>query len=135
MLEINNKTKFKINSKELGGITEKFLSQYRKKNKEISLALLGEKKMKELNNIYRGKNYVTDILSFAGEDGFLGELIICPKQIERQARLLKHSFKKEFVFIFVHGLLHLVGYTDETEKKKLDMIKRGEEFIYKISKL
>ncbi|MDD4902573.1 MAG: rRNA maturation RNase YbeY [Patescibacteria group bacterium] len=129
MIEINNKTQFKINKSSLKKVTEKFLRSRHLSGKDVSIAFIGDQKMRELNRRYRKKNCPTDVLSFAGEDDFLGEVIISPAQIKRQAGENGNSFQSELIFILVHGLLHLSGYDDETEKDRLRMIKIGEEFI------
>jgi len=158
MIEINNTTKTKIENKLIRKVSERFLLKYKLKNRELSIAFIGDKKIRELNSLYRKKDKITDVLSFSnifpltkgepkgvlsfsnifpltkGEpkgvlDNFLGEILINPNQIKRQAKDNNNTFKQELIFILVHGLLHLVGYTDETEKKRLKMIKLGEEFI------
>jgi len=90
---------------------------------------VGDIKIKALNKTYRGKNSVTDILAFPGEDNFLGELIIDLAQIRRQAKRFSPSFQDELIFILVHGLLHLVGYDDKSIKGKKKMIDLGKTFI------
>jgi len=82
---------------------------------EISLAVIGRSEMRKLNKIYRGKDKATDVLSF--EDGeqqgsktFLGEILICWPYLQTQAREMHHSNQKEFMVLFIHGLLHLLGY-------------------------
>jgi probable rRNA maturation factor len=138
MVEITNKTKQKINRSEIEKIVEEFLKHYKIKAKEVSIVFIGDKKMRELNKSYRGIDKTTDILSFNGEGDFLGEIIISPAQIKKQAReFSKGSFRKELIFILVHGLLHLLGYDDANEKGREKMIRIGEEFInnYKINLL
>jgi probable rRNA maturation factor len=152
MIEINNTTKFKIGRKGLIAAAEKFFNSRKLKNKDLSVAFISDNEIKKLNLAYRKKNKITDILSFGntpsfprerGRQGgarggfiergdFFGEIVISPAQIKRQARELGHSFEKELLFIFVHGLFHLVGYGDETEKDRLKMIKLGEDFIKKL---
>jgi probable rRNA maturation factor len=132
MIEINNTTKFKINERLLKKITEKFLVSRRLVKKDVSLALIGDAKMRQLNFKYRQKDKTTDVLSFSGEDAFLGEILINPAQIKRQAKENKNSFQAELIFILVHGLLHLAGYDDKTENSRVKMIKLGEKFIKKL---
>jgi len=132
MIEVNNTTKIKINKKLIIEIAEKFFKVYKLKNKELSIAFISDQKMRRLNKNYRGLDKTTDILSFNGEDDFLGEIIISPLMIKKQAKENKNPFKYELSFIFVHGLLHLIGYDDETEKGRLKMIKLGEDFLNKI---
>ena len=95
----------------------------RKKTKvDVSYVFVGEAIIKKLNNQYRKKNKVTDVLSFSETDqvfcqpGFLGEIIVCPRQAERQSKEYKVSLEKEVIKLSVHGLLHLYGYDHEKEQ-------------------
>ena len=130
-IEINNKANYKIDLKLVKKVVEVFGRAYKIKDQEISLAFVGAAEIKKINNIYRGLNQATDILSFAGEGDFLGELVIDYGQIKRQAGKFKNSAEKELIFILTHGLLHLIGYDDKTEKQRIKMVKMGEEFIKK----
>lgn len=86
-----------------------------RREQEVTLVFAGEQRMRTLNKRHRGKDSVTDVLSFFdGTAGYWGEIIICPEQLERQARELNTSYREELLFIVVHGLLHLGGYSDET---------------------
>lgn len=129
MIEINNKTRSNIDLKLIKKVGEKFLDIKRKKKYKVSIAFVGDKKIRELNQKYRGINKVTDVLTFAGEDNFLGEIIINYSQIKKQAKRFSNSIKQELIFILVHGLLHLLEYEDDTVKKKEHMIKMGEKII------
>lgn len=132
-VEINNLAKEKIDLKLVKKVISAFGQVYKiSKNKEISLAFVSDAEIKKLNNIYRGLNQAADILSFVGEGNFLGELVIDYSQIKRQAGSFKTSGRQELIFILTHGLLHLIGYDDKTEKSRLKMIKLGEEFIEKL---
>jgi probable rRNA maturation factor len=129
MLEINNRTKYKISAKKFAVAAEKFLKSKKLAKKTVSLVFIGDAVMRNLNRRYRGLDKTTDVLSFAGDDDLLGEIVISPAQIKRQAKENSNTFEQELVFIFVHGLLHLAGYNDDTEKKRTAMIKMGEKFI------
>lgn len=80
----------------------------------ISLVLVGDAKMKELNKKYRGKNRVTDVLSFEE----LNEIFICLPQAKRQAKALKHPLNCELTRLVVHGIVHLKGYEHEGSKRQ-----------------
>jgi probable rRNA maturation factor len=131
MIEIINKTRQKINIKAAEKAAKLFLFEHKLEDKELSVAFIGDKKMKALNRDYRGKDQPTDILSFAGDDGSLGEIIIDYQQIKRQAKEYSSSIDQELIFILVHGLLHLLGYDDESEEDRNKMINRGARFIKK----
>ena len=129
MVEINNQTKNKINSKLLKAVAEKFLVYYKVSKKEVSIAIVTDSTIKKINEQYRHQAKVTDVLSFVGEGDFLGEIVIDYAQIKRQAKEFNRKINDELIFILVHGLLHLIGYNDETEKDRLNMVKLGENFI------
>ncbi|PJA45079.1 rRNA maturation RNase YbeY [Candidatus Uhrbacteria bacterium CG_4_9_14_3_um_filter_50_9] len=96
-----------------------------KKHKRVSIAFVSEKEMRRLNNAYRGKDTVTDVLSFAlDEDGFIGELILSYEQAARQAKQMNHSVRTEIGFLIVHGILHLYGYDHEQSAQAKKMFAR-----------
>ncbi|MCY2902680.1 rRNA maturation RNase YbeY [Mycoplasmopsis arginini] len=97
-----------------------------KKNLSVDLLFVNKFKMKKLNNVYRNKNYTTDILSFpleaANELDFLdylelGQIIISPWKIKKQAMEFNHSLRREFCYIFAHGVAHLFGFDHQTEEE------------------
>lgn len=127
-IEINNTTKTKINTKLLKHAVDIFGKKFKRNNSSVSVAIVGEAAIKKLNAQYRHKNKVTDVLSFVEADrNNLGEVILCYSQITRQAKKLGHSIDEELVFIFVHGLLHLIGYDDKTTLGWQEMEKIGLE--------
>lgn len=129
-IEINNQAKHKIDLKPVKKVISAFGRAYKiNKNKELSLALVSDREIKKLNLAYRGLNRATDVLSFLGEGDYLGEIIIDYDQIKRQAGKFKNSARQELIFILTHGLLHLVGYDDKTDKARERMIRLGEKFI------
>ncbi|MFA4941749.1 MAG: rRNA maturation RNase YbeY [Patescibacteria group bacterium] len=128
-VEINNRTKNKIDLVLVKKVAEKFLESKNKKKFNVSIAFVSDNEIKNLNKRYRKINKVTDILSFAGEENFLGEIVISYAQIRRQAKKFNNKPKDELVFILVHGLLHLLGYDDRTETGRKKMEKLGDKFI------
>ncbi|MCK9438510.1 MAG: rRNA maturation RNase YbeY [Patescibacteria group bacterium] len=123
-IDINNLSKDRLNLSRIKLITEFFSKKYKLKG-DISIAFIGDKRMREINKAYRGFDKTTDVLSF--ED--LNEVIINIKQIKRQAKEFKKTFQSELDFILVHGLLHLVGFRDDSEKDRLKMISLGDKFL------
>jgi probable rRNA maturation factor len=123
-VDINNLSKDKFNLTRIKLIVEAFSRKYKLRG-DISIAFIGDKRMREINKAYRGFDKTTDVLSF--ED--LNEVIINIKQIKRQAKEFKKTFQSELDFILVHGLLHLVGFRDDSEKDRLKMISLGDKFL------
>ncbi len=139
MVAINNTTKQKINLTQTKKIVEQFLQVHKKNNWEVSVAIVGDQKMKRLNWLYRQSNKTTDVLSFRGGEfmgRYLGEVIINVNYLKRPAQYhsifsKKPSFNYLFYFILIHGLLHLIGYDDDTEQDRQKMIIRGQKFLAK----
>ena len=98
------------------------------KNVEVSLNLVGEAKIRELNKKYRGKDKVTDVLSFPLEEDKmvqygilpLGDIFICFSVAETQAAEEKISIEKKLAHLTIHGLLHLSGLDHERSKNEAD---------------
>lgn len=87
------------------------------KDVRVSVAFVSEADIKRLNAQYRGKNKVTDVLSFNLDEGeLLGEILLCYPQARRQAQELRHGVREELLFLLVHGLLHLHGFDHETAR-------------------
>lgn len=114
----------------------------------ISLNLVGESKIKELNKKYRNKNKVTDVLSFPmldmGSDKLrtknyelrtidLGDIFICLSFAKKEAKSENIDIEQKLAWLTVHGLLHLAGYDHEKSKKDADAMFEKEKLI--LSKL
>ena len=104
---------------------------------EVSVVITGSETIRNLNKESRGKDSVTDVLSFPvldyDEEGYiienpfdmdfnsgnvlLGDIVICAERAKQQAEEYGHSFEREMVFLTVHGMLHLLGYDHETGKE------------------
>jgi probable rRNA maturation factor len=90
----------------------------------VTLALVGDRRVRALNRQYRGVDQVTDVLSFTagspaerlrGLGPFLGDVVIATGVAARQARAAGHSVGTEYRILALHGLLHLLGYDHERD--------------------
>ncbi|MCL2521805.1 MAG: rRNA maturation RNase YbeY [Erysipelotrichales bacterium] len=94
---------------------------------KMSVIFVSDEAIKELNKTYRGKDKVTDVLSFPDNtNDYFGDCFIAPLQAFRQALEYGHSNLREMAFLAVHGYLHLTGYDHETKKEEEKMIARQE---------
>ncbi|MDR3559696.1 MAG: rRNA maturation RNase YbeY [Candidatus Pacebacteria bacterium] len=96
-----------------------------KKNITISMAVISEDEIRELNRTYRKKNKPTDVLSFAEhenrreleealagiEDVFLGELVLCYNDMVKYCAQNKVAIQEETARVISHGTLHLLGFS------------------------
>lgn len=136
MIEINNLTTNPIDGEFLKKVAEKVLdgesASWRKKEVELSIALIGQGRMRKLNKRYRGKNRVTDVLAFPESKVLLekfkvgplqktqslGEIVICLPEVKKNAKKYNTNFKKELINCLIHGILHLLGYNHEKMEEK-----------------
>lgn len=105
---------------------------------EVSLTLVEPEEIKEINAEYRNVDSVTDVLSFPQyecvedmpEEGelMLGDVVICVERAKEQAEDFGHSYEREFVYLFVHSLLHLLGY-DHMEDDEKAVMREKEEMV------
>ena len=98
----------------------------------ISVTLTDNETIHKLNLQYRGIDRATDVLSFAfreseepeiqGTIEELGEIIISVERAQEQSQEYGHSFKREIIFLTIHGMLHLLGYDhmEETERQEME---------------
>ncbi len=112
-------------------------------NYEIDVSLVDEETIQTINRDYRKIDRVTDVISFAFNDDtdprdqindektlrMLGEILICLPQAKRQAADIGNSEKRELSFLFVHGLLHLLGYDHQTKEEEETMFALQEEIL------
>lgn len=112
--EVNQEEGKKIKKDFFGHIIKKTLNFLEIKEANISIAIIGAPGIAEANKKYRGKNKVTDVLSFVYEKNPLeGEILICYDKIKEQAEKMRHSLEEELKILFVHSLVHLAGYDHE----------------------
>lgn len=135
MVEIKNLTQEKVDSNLLKRVARIVLKGENGKIEDISVAIITAEEIRKLNKKYRGKDKPTDVLSFeASEMDFsLGEIVICPAEIKQSAKELGLSFEKELARVFIHGLLHLLGYDHEKGFKEAKLMEQRQE--YYLSKL
>lgn len=133
MIEINNINNEEVDLQKIKDLAQRFLDKHDLNKKLVSIAFISKEEMRRINYKYRGIDTNTDVLSFTEDEGgnYLGEVLINYDKIKEQAKDFKNSKEKELDFILVHGLLHLLGYTDEGEENRQKMIKLGNEFLAK----
>ena len=119
---------------------------------QVSLTLVDEKTIKEINKETRDIDKITDVLSFPmlelpapsdfsnveEDDGnfdyetgeaLLGDIVICVQKVKAQALEFGHPEKREFAFLIAHSMLHLFGYDHMSEEEEKVMFLRQEEIL------
>ena len=90
------------------------------KKNYVSVSFAGDKKIIELNKQFRKINLPTNVLSFPSfiernKKIFLGDIIFSAETIFREAKRDKKSLKSHLIHLFIHGILHLIGYDHQTD--------------------
>lgn len=132
----------------MAGETLEYLFQKKiipvKKVKELQVSLLicGDSRIRELNREHRQKDKVTDVLSFPAHEDmrhsvygaptlFIGDLAICHPQTKRQAKKFNIRYMDEFIHLFFHGVIHLIGYDHEISEEEEILMQKWEEIALK----
>ena len=87
----------------------------------IAVRMTDDSELRRLNRDFSAHDEVTDVLSFQGEDGHLGDLAISWPAVLRQAKLHGHGADTELALLVVHGLLHLLGWDHATAAQRREM--------------
>ncbi|MFD2532384.1 rRNA maturation RNase YbeY [Gracilimonas halophila] len=95
----------------------------------VELVYVDESEIVRINEEHLDRDYITDIISFRYDDGaesedkssIEGTLFCCVPRIFEQSKEFSEPAEREFKRIFIHGLLHLIGYEDDTKAKKEEM--------------
>ena len=124
-IEINNLTTNPVNEEFLKEIVQKVLEE-EKKEGDLSIVFVGTGRMRELNKKYRRKNRITDVLAFRGNG--LGEIVICQREVKKNAKRYNFSFEKELARVLIHGVLHLLGYEHEISPEKAKIMEEKQEY-------
>lgn len=111
---------------------------------EVSVTLVDNVRIREMNAEFRDIDKETDVLSFplGDENGFevdpdtdailLGDIVISLEKAQSQAEEYGHSFKREVAFLLTHSLFHLLGYDHMTEDEEKEMFAKQEKVLQQL---
>jgi probable rRNA maturation factor len=120
MIELDNRTETTPDLEALERIARQMTPR------DLELILCDDETIRELNREYRGIDRPTDVLSFPLEGELpgqpLGSLVISMDRVREKARELGHGETEELTLLFVHGILHLLGYDHETDDGEMRRI-------------
>jgi probable rRNA maturation factor len=93
---------------------------------ELSVDITGHKRIQSLNRRFRGVDRTTDVISFrnAAPPALEGDIAINVHQAALQAKKMRHPLRREMRLLLIHGILHLLGYTDYEPLPRRRMFKR-----------
>ncbi len=105
----------------------------------ITVRIVDEDEGRELNRDYRGKDYATNVLTFAYDEGedmplpeglpLMGDLVLCRQVVEREAAEQGKALDAHYAHLSVHGMLHLQGFDHEVDAEAEEMEAREREIL------
>lgn len=125
-------------------VLQKGLDFHQKSAAEVSVVLVADDYIRELNLEYRGLNQATDVLSFAMEEEatafskaylpedvpeLLGDIYISVERTVEQANEYNHSLTRELCYLATHGLMHLLGYDHQNPEQTQTMREQEEKVL------
>lgn len=116
MIEFDNRTTLQLRT----DIVEAIAGLLTKK--EIELIITDAKEMQEINKEHRGIDKATDVLSFPYEEmpmSPLGSIVVCSEYVVQKSKEFGHTDDDEFALLFIHGVLHLLGYDHEVDNGEM----------------
>jgi len=117
-----NKVKFWIN--QVVNLEKKVVAR-------IDYNFVSDDELLEMNKKFLKHNYYTDVLTFSENRGnrLTGDIAISIHRVKENAALIKTTFDQELKRVIIHGILHLCGYNDSTDKEKETMRKRESKYL------
>lgn len=129
MIDLDNQSNYEVDISFLESISNDLT------NKDIELVLVNNEEIQKLNNEHRDIDKATDVLSFPLEFDFdgmpLGSIVISIDFVEVKAKELSHTQNDELALLFIHGLLHLLGFDHEVDQGEQRL--KEEELIKKFN--
>lgn len=117
------------------------LGSFGKKKALVDITFISDRRIKALNKKYMARDRATDVLSFvfkkpffSGDIGIVGDIYISSDMAFGAARRFGTGFRKELLLYTIHGVLHLLGFGDETAKEKKRIRKLEKKFLRKAEK-
>ncbi len=102
----------------------------------VGLHVCDDKVMSQLHFKYMGECGPTDVMAFAdGEGDYLGDVVVCWDEAERQAQTFSHNTVDELFFYILHGCLHLLGEEDHTPEGKKHMLELQADALKSMDRL
>lgn len=99
--------------------------------KEIEIIFLDAVELRSYNKMHLGHDYETDILTFDLSESEMidGQLMISRENVLKNSKRFRTDFENELMRVIVHGLLHLAGYNDRSERQRRIMRKKENEYL------
>lgn len=135
ILIANRQRKLKLDTRKIRNIIHQILNLLQIKNSEISILFLDDKKIRELNRTFLGRDRPTNVISFSQREwqspkthyDLLGDVVISVETASREAHNAGIPLDDELTYLLIHGILHLLGYDHESGNEENSKLMREKE--------
>ena len=122
---VSNRQDLAVDESGLAALAERVLAGEGAPEGELTLSFVSTDEMEDLHERYTGEDGPTDVLAFPmGEDGLLGDVVICPAEARRN----NEDVEGELRLLVVHGTLHLLGHDHQEAVARREMWTRQERY-------
>jgi probable rRNA maturation factor len=122
----NSVRRLRVDERALARAARRLLTAAGAGNASLSIALVGDRAIRRLNQRHRGKDRATDVLSFGGSAGpepLLGDVVISLDRASRQAAAYGATLDSEIRRLLIHGIAHLRGHDHQTAAERARMLR------------
>ena len=135
-IEIADQQRLKVHTDPLVKIASAILADHGVSKGELSIALVDDPTIRDLNNQYLNHDWETDVISFVldeGESWLAGQLIVSTDTANRVAEEIDSTFESELALYVAHGTLHLVGFDDLEDEAAKEMRAAERKYLQQFS--
>lgn len=119
---------------EYESVIERALEAIPEAKGELSILLTNDVEIQQLNKQYRGFDKPTNVLSFPQDEvELLGDIAMAFETLQREAAEQEKTFSDHFTHLFVHGVLHLIGYDHEEDEDQRHMEQKEVEILHHLN--
>lgn len=111
-------------SRDLRPWLERLLDELAPDARSLGVRFCGDREMRRTNLRFRNKDKTTDVLSFPGDEGHLGDILISVPTARLQGESAGHPVEREVRVLLLHGILHCLGHDHETDQGEMERLER-----------
>ena len=127
---LHNNSNLLINNDSISDLTSLILSNYGHSSAKINIIITDDETLRKMKKEYFDQDLFTDVIAFNIEENpFEGEIYISYHRVKDNATKFNQTFQNEFKRVLIHGLLHLCGHKDATNKEKTKMSLTEDSFL------
>lgn len=137
MIHVSNETRLRLAKRRIAAAAQAALDAEGAGHLDVSVTVVGDERIHELNRDHLGHDYPTDVISFplrdeGDPDPLLGEVVVSGDRARDEARERGIEPAEELLRYVIHGCLHLLGYDDQERRKALAMRRRQEAILRRV---